>query len=232
MNSGWTAFAWVSVLGLVIISFGLGATMADPHAIMGITLELKKFDWNAVSALATTAATVAALYTSHVALTAPERQREEERSEATIEVLCASQEAVRLFQRAKAENKFAKQAEFSKCALLATHQRDALNRLINRTVLTDGAIITGVAAMSLMDAIVNQENIRRELFSKPNFAVRMSDWITSACAVEAIVLDRGQRTASYASRKRWPHWEERFKRISEEGLLAQESRLENITADM
>lgn len=224
MSSGWLAFVWVGMFGLAVIFLGLGAALADAHVLMGITFELKKIDWDAISALATAIATTVALVSAYIAIVAPERQRAEERSEATIEILRASREAVLLYQKAKVNADHAGQSEFTQSAVLAAHLRDTLDRLTNRTMLTDGAIVTGVAAMSLMNAIVDHEAVRRKNIPSSNLARVLPDWLTPSSAVEEIVLDRAQGTAKYAVRSRWPGWEKRFKRIADEGLLGGESQ--------
>lgn len=163
--------------------------------------------WDAVSAIATLAATLVALWASVNAIRGPERDRRRDRKEATHEIMSATAEVIRIFNEAWDHISYQDPA-LPELASLADHARLTLDRLISRPSLTDGAIATGVGAMQLAGAVVysqlaldkgTPEFIGRAFVSAADREEVARKTMVAAKPVVKIVEDRANRV-SIASR--------------------------------
>jgi hypothetical protein len=116
-------------------------------------------NWDAISAIATAIATFFALGFSYLALTAPERESRRQRRESTLEILRSTDLAFEILGDAEdlVEGPRWDDRELGKLQAKADHGKRALEQLIQRPSLTDGAIFTGAGAIALMDLILGIE---------------------------------------------------------------------------
>jgi hypothetical protein len=145
-------------------------------------------NWEAIGAIATAVATIVALWSSWNAIRMPQRAEERARREATREIILASEEAVAIFEVSKGALAFpiAPPDALDTAAARADHICQTLDRLLNRTSLTDGAIATGAGAMRLMDAVVNAQALHRK---NPN-SVYPERELARADPVAVVVAER------------------------------------------
>ena len=111
--------------------------------------------WDAVGAIATTGATVVALWASWQAIRAPEKARLSDQLDATKQVLRSAEEALAV-QAALArlvESRIASDDAVIELRAHASHVAATLERLIARPTLRDDAIATGAGAMAIAEAI-------------------------------------------------------------------------------
>lgn len=174
--------------------------------------------WNGVSAVSTAGAMFASLYAIYLAIVAPSRERAKDRSESTHEILRATAEAIDLFEKAKAVRLSSNDLPvLAKLAGQAGHQGVALDRLLNRSSLSDGAIITGAGALQLTTAIIKQYDTYKA--ATLNGSERpASDELAPLDSMVRNIEDRAQRVADYAVKRRWPKWRQRFLDTAENGL--------------
>jgi hypothetical protein len=107
--------------------------------------------------------------------------------------------------------------EIGKLCAKAVAQKTALERLISRPELTDGSIVTGAAAMSLLEGV---ECVWEVCFSGSglNLTSRAQEEIDYARSMVDVIQDRAKRVAKYAIRQGWPRARHRFQTISDMGL--------------
>ncbi|THK35656.1 hypothetical protein EHS39_23830 [Ensifer sp. MPMI2T] len=171
--------------------------------------------WEAIGAVATAIATIVALW---AAVVVPKKERAEDRSEATHEVLRATAEAVKLFDQAL-KLSTSDQSALGRMAAQARHQSFALDRLLNRTSLSDGAIVTGAGPLQLLEAIARQLET-----SRPSSQIGFARFVASELSPYEVIVpdvhDRAQRVAKYAVKRKWPGWKRRFNDFANHGLAA------------
>jgi len=117
-------------------------------------------NWDAVGAMATVFATAVALIFSWLALRAPMREGQRQRRESTLEVLRATEAALASFAELEQmvtepgwdDRKLARQQ------VKADHGKRALEHLIQRPSLTDGAIFTAAGAIAILDLVLSVES--------------------------------------------------------------------------
>lgn len=173
-------------------------------------------NWDAVGAISTALATIVALIASSFAVYAPVRERAKDRSESTYEVLCAAKEALELFEQASTIIR-SDQSSIAEIGARAGHLRVAIDRLLNRNSLSDGAIVTGAGAIQLMDAIrVQCEESNRPTSS--GLARRAPNLLAPYASVSSLVRERGKRVARYAVKRKWPRWRQRYVVMARDGL--------------
>lgn len=116
-------------------------------------------NWTALGTLATMFATASALYFSWQALRAPLREAKRQRRESTLEVLRATRETQGLFHDARelVEASEWNDVSIGKLQAKAGLNRRALEQLIQRPSLTDGAIFTAAGAVELLELILSIE---------------------------------------------------------------------------
>jgi hypothetical protein len=149
------------------------------------------------------AAAVIALVAVLVGIIAPMQTKRRAWSGATAEVLRATEDSLSLFRQAcdTFPNACYCDLSVSEIGARAAQFRVALDRLLNRAELSDGAIVTGAGAMQLMDAILEG---KQENFAGPaNTSVRRAvAALEPARAVVALVEERAGKVARNAIR----HW--------------------------
>lgn len=120
------------------------------------------WNWDAISAVATAIGTGIALVFSALALWAPAREAERQRRESTLEILRAAEEAFTTFNEAAKVVRIGpwSDAALGKAQARAVHGKAALEQLIQRPSLTDGAIYTGAGAIALLGTILGIEHQR------------------------------------------------------------------------
>lgn len=174
--------------------------------------------WSGLSAIAAAFAAAVSAFAVIQAVYLPDRERAKDRSEATHEIMEASAKAVSLFNQALwISKREGNRLEFGELSPRASHLHVALDRLLNRPSLSDGAIITGAGAMQLMDAVIKQEEeyskARYEFLSRPIIKhMELSEMVV------AVTLSRAEVVARYAVNRKWPKWERRFADIASNGL--------------
>lgn len=202
---------WVSVIGGLI-----GSSLATSLVLVANTVTNE--NWNAVSAVATTLATIVAACAAAIAVLLPQRQRAEDRSEATAEILKSTAHAIAIFEEASDHFELAtKNAKLQSFAAKAEFNHIALDRLLSRPSLTDGAIVTGAAGMKLLMGVMQQERSLKLIDKRPTI-VEIDDHINPLKPIVDEARKRAVRVASYAVKRRWPGWKRRFLRVSTEGL--------------
>lgn len=169
-------------------------------------------DWDAVSAVGTLLASAIALLASWLALKAPEWNKQADRRESTHEVLRATAEAITLFNEAKAlANVDTWPAKpVTSVRIRAAHLHEAMDRLISRPSLSDGAITIGAGAMTILvilSALKTTEELQ-EKFLIDGLSHNMLPDITELPAAKRtlgvtqevvnIVQERMQRVKRYA----------------------------------
>lgn len=168
-------------------------------------------EWNAVSAVGSFFASFVALFVAWLALKAPEWSKADDRLQAIHEILAATNEALTIYREAHqlvtVDNKWPKEIVIP-LRIRSTHLYQTLDRLIARPSLTDGPIIVGAGAMSILAVISSlstTEELRRERgkASPQGVAGSLARYVDSvtpakqsleaAAAVVAVVEERMRR---------------------------------------
>lgn len=131
------------------------------------------WNWDAISAIATATGTLGALAFSTLALGAPGREARRQRRESTEEILRATDDALEIFESTRVIVDVGPwdDGALGKLQARAFHGQKALEQLIKRPSLTDGAIYTGAGAISLLESILAIKH-QKELIAKMMGAMR------------------------------------------------------------
>jgi hypothetical protein len=191
--------------------------MAGLDLLAGLTI-----DWYAVAAVGTIGLTLVAAYAATVAVYAPRWQRRRDRSEATAEVLSAIREAILLFDEAKMVFARAswRDAASATIAARADHIHMTLDRLLNRSELSDGIVVAGSGAMRLLEAIMGGRDMIFSGNGGAGFGKLALEVLFPVDPIVPIVEDRAIRVARHAVKQRWPKWRRRFSAMADQGIRA------------
>jgi len=180
-------------------------------------------DWDGINAIATFSAAAIALAATGVAVWLPRWTRLRDRSDTTNEIMGAVGEAIDLFHEANRHmGNSTSPGAIKVLGAKASYLCTALDRMISRPELTDGAIIVAAGAIQLLGAIEAEAAKYREE-KDLRFARMIVSDLTYFVGVVPIILERAQRVAAYAVKRRWPKWRTRFAHIAKEGLRPESS---------
>jgi hypothetical protein len=170
------------------------------------------FNWEALNAIGTFLAVVVALGASWSAIRIPERTRENDRRDATAEVLKAATDSISIYRDAAelvSKNTWPDE-EVTALRIRSHHQYQTLERLISRPALTGGGVAVGAGAMSIVATIRDIPTAcetKRAIGAGPGVGARYVDAvgparvaIEAAAAVVALVEDRARRVLAVANR--------------------------------
>lgn len=126
-----------------------------------MTVDPWAFGWEALAAIATAAATLVALFAAVSALIAPQLEARRQWEESTEEILYAADDAFEIFDatRELLETDW-KDEDLAKLQARASCGRGALEQLVRRPSLTDGAVFTGAGAIALLEIVLAVEHKR------------------------------------------------------------------------
>lgn len=175
-------------------------------------------DWDGINAVATFSATAIALAATGVAVWMPRWTRLRDRSDTTNEIIEATGEAVDLFRDATRRMGNATCTRTIKLlGAKASYLRVALDRMISRPELTDGAIAVAAGAIQILIAI-EAEAAKYRNVNDSKFAPMIVSDLNYFGEVVPVILERAERVAAYAVKRRWPKWRTRFAQIAKDGL--------------
>jgi hypothetical protein len=119
-------------------------------------------DWEAVSAVGTLLASLIALFASWLAVKAPEWSKHADWKNSTGEVLKATQGALLIYNEARAltsNNNVLQSENVKRLRIRADHLKSALEVLLTRPSLSDGAIVLGSGCVSFLAALQNLNTV-------------------------------------------------------------------------
>lgn len=201
-------------------------------------------DWDGINAVATFSATAVALAATGVAMWMPRWTRLRERSDTTNEIIIAAGEAVDLFRDAiRHIGRGSSTRIIKELGAKASHLHVALDRMSYRPELTDDAIAVAAGAIQILTAIkeessnyryhkdskytsqvVSTEYHERNISDLDQIYVRDIDYFIE---IVPLILEKSQRVAAYAVKRKWPKWRMRFASIEKHGLRPKDFLFDN-----
>lgn len=176
-------------------------------------------DWNGINAVATFLAVLIAIVSTGMAVWLPFQIRLRHRSDTTNEILSAAGDAIDLFREANAKlgHGIVSTAKVKELGATSAFTRVALDRLISREELTDGAVFVGAGSIELLIAVEREAEKYRQV-PQSQFAPQIISDLAYHVEVQPVILKRAKEVASYAVKRKWPKWQDRFASIAINGL--------------
>ena len=175
--------------------------------------------WEIVTAIGTAAATMVAALSAYLAVKMPSRIRLVERSERTYEILEATREILVIFVAARKATQTGSADEIARLAVRARYLVGALDRLVARDSLTDGAIITALGAKTIGEAIEDEERRRKRPNANVAFARFHKSKLGDYDLAAEETRERAQKVAKHAVKRKWPEHKKRFSGFAKDGAF-------------
>lgn len=171
----------------------------------------------AIGAGLTLATLIWTAWVSIRAIRAPAEKEAQDRSDATMEILRATRDAILILGETKGLRSGDGDARtFIKYR--AFQLRSAFAYLLSKPNLTDGAIVVGAGACAILKAI--EDHFEKYKTGESAMAVYIAGTSLDAAQSHAdLVSERAIRVAQHAFNERWPGHIAQFKPIADHGLL-------------